>query len=133
MLQALLLWLAGLLREKEATPRPRPVDEAVEQLLAWIEEDPAHTWSSGELAERLEVSQNHLARAFRRRFGRTISRYILERRMELARHLLRETSLPVKAVAERVGLADPQYFNKLFRRTVGTSPSAFRSAERARG
>jgi len=35
--------------------------------------------------------------------------------------------LPIKAVAIQVGLADPQHFNKQFRRVVGVSPTAYRN------
>jgi AraC-like DNA-binding protein len=46
--------------------------------------------------------------------------------MELARHLLVSSSLGVAEVGRRVGLPDPQYFNKQFRRVAGASPLAYR-------
>ena len=69
------------------------------------------------------MTQNYLARMFRKRFGMTIPRYLLNRRIDYARHLLTTTNIPIHRVAARVGLPDPQHFNKQFRKLVGTSPS----------
>jgi transcriptional regulator GlxA family with amidase domain len=46
--------------------------------------------------------------------------------MAHARLLLVTTDLPVGAIAARVGVRDPQYFNKLVRRFLGDSPTAIR-------
>ncbi|MHC4887055.1 MAG: helix-turn-helix domain-containing protein, partial [Planctomycetota bacterium] len=44
--------------------------------------------------------------------------------------LLRQTDLPVKAIAVEVGMADLQRFNKAFRRSTGVSPRAYRVGKR---
>jgi AraC-like DNA-binding protein len=46
--------------------------------------------------------------------------------MAEARSLLVETELPVGEVARRVGMADPGYFSRMFRRAHGTSPRSWR-------
>ena len=43
----------------------------------------------------------------------------------MARHLFETSDLPVKDVAAAVGIPDPQYFNKQFRRINGMSPTSF--------
>ena len=50
--------------------------------------------------------------------------------MAHARYLLESTDLPVAAVGVRVGVPDPQYFNKLVRRFLGQSPSSIREEPR---
>ena len=82
------------------------------------------------LAEMASLSQNYLARVFRLRYGMTIPHFILRRRMEVARHLLATSKASVKQIAHEVGLPDVQHFNKQFRCLVGTSPTAFRAAQR---
>jgi len=79
-----------------------------------------------DLADEMEMSQNHLARLFRNWYGMTIQRYLLARRIDAARHLLTTSSIPVHRVATRVGIDDRQYFNKQFRRVTGMCPSAYR-------
>jgi AraC-like DNA-binding protein len=79
-----------------------------------------------EICRNAGLSQNYLARLFRKQYGCTMNRYLINRRLEFARHLLECTSLPIKEIGVRAGLPDPQHFNKLFRKITGKSPSAFR-------
>ena len=131
-LQALLLWWAqrsGGEKERRVTHR---VEAALNTLLTLIEEGLAEPLHVPDLADAVGISQNYLARFFRDRFGMTVQRYIAQRRMDKARHLLSTTALPVKSVALQAGVPDVQHFNKLFRRHEGQSPTAFRDTGRAR-
>jgi transcriptional regulator GlxA family with amidase domain len=64
---------------------------------------------------------------FRAETGYTVVGYIRRRRMERARHLLRESTLSIPAIAASVGVADLQAFNKACRRELGDSPRAVRA------
>ncbi|WP_113700344.1 helix-turn-helix domain-containing protein [Nonomuraea lactucae] len=79
------------------------------------------------IARAAGVSQNHLGRLFRAETGDTVVAYVRRRRMERARHLLGESTLPIPAVAAAVGIADLQAFNKACRRELGLSPRAIRA------
>lgn len=83
-------------------------------------------------AERLGLSPAHLNRLSRRHFGRSLSGLVAHRTMETARRDLVFTPTPIQAVAYSLGFADPAYFNRFFRRHAGTTPGAFREAERRR-
>jgi AraC-like DNA-binding protein len=62
----------------------------------------------------------------RRRTGRTVQKWIIERRMSEARVLLGGTDLPISEIARRVGVADAGYFARLFRTIHGVSPRRWR-------
>lgn len=79
-----------------------------------------------DVVERAAISHNQLTRLFREAFGATIVGYIRRRRAQRACHLLTQTTMPIKAVAIEVGLADLQQFNKLIHRELGESPRALR-------
>jgi AraC family transcriptional regulator, transcriptional activator of pobA len=79
-----------------------------------------------DVAREVGMTPAHLTTVVRRRTGRTVQEWIIERRMAEARTLLAETNLPVGEVARRVGMADPGYFSRLFRRTYGTTPRSWR-------
>lgn len=72
------------------------------------------------------LSQSQLLRLFRAATGDSIIGYLRRRRAQSARHLLLNTTLPIKAVAVDVGLPDLQQFNKLIRHFWGKSPRALR-------
>jgi AraC family transcriptional regulator, transcriptional activator of pobA len=82
-----------------------------------------------DVARELGMTPGHLTTVVRRRTGRTVQGWIIERRMAEARTLLSDTELPVAEVARRVGMSDPGYFSRLFRRTHGTSPRVWRGRQ----
>ena len=47
--------------------------------------------------------------------------------MQTASQLLRQSALPVKEIADRVGLPDEAYFSRLFKKATGVSPMLYRS------
>lgn len=83
------------------------------------------------LAERARVSPAHFRRRFKAAFGETPYRYLLTRRLERAKKLLRDTDHSVTDVCLSVGFTSLGSFSTQFRRFVGYSPSEYRS--RARG
>lgn len=127
-LQTLLLWIgvmAGSGRRLTVTA-PTRVDGALEAVRRHLDEHYREVLDVPALAREMGVSQNYLARKFRAQHGMTLLRYVLGRRVELARHLLAATRMPLKAVAIEAGLGNPQYFHRQFRAIVGHSPSVER-------
>ncbi|MBA3708579.1 MAG: helix-turn-helix transcriptional regulator [Planctomycetes bacterium] len=82
------------------------------------------------LAAHAGCSHNHLTRLFQRDLGRTVVGYIRDRRVQRARHLLRHSTMAIKAIAADVGIPDPHLFNKVIRRELGKPPSAVRRDRR---
>jgi transcriptional regulator GlxA family with amidase domain len=78
------------------------------------------------LAKAAHVSPRHFSREFRRTFGETPYQYLLTRRLERARHLLRTTDLQVAEVCLAVGFNSVGSFTTTFRRHVGVPPAVYR-------
>lgn len=102
----------------------------VPEVLAVIERRIAQPLSLRDVADELGLTPGHLTTVVRRLTGRTVVDWILDRRMAEARVLLAETDLPVADVARRVGLPDPGYFARRFRREHGVAPRRWRSGVR---
>jgi AraC-like DNA-binding protein len=79
------------------------------------------------LARRAGVSRAHFTRSFKQTFGETPHQYLMSRRMERAKALLRAGDRSVTEVCFAVGFASLGSFSTQFRRFVGESPSAYRS------
>jgi AraC-like DNA-binding protein len=130
VLQDLLLQLA----ESPSLVKPKGrASDAVAGLLTVMDQRFAEVWTVPQLAALVGVTQDALSRRFRERTGMTIPRYLLQRRIAHAQHLLEITDLPVKRIAERVGMPDAQHFNKQFRLVTGLSPTAARAIGCAHG
>jgi AraC-like DNA-binding protein len=80
------------------------------------------------LAQEAHVSPRHFSRSFRRVFGETPRQYLISRRLERARHLLRTTDLTVAEICLEVGFTSVGSFTTAFSRHVGVSPTTFRKA-----
>jgi AraC family transcriptional regulator, transcriptional activator of pobA len=93
-----------------------------------IERRYAQPLSLRDVAEAVSVSPGHLTSTVRRRTGRTVQQWIMERRMVQARRLLAATDLPIGEVGRRVGFPDAGYFARAFGRAHGTSPARWRRA-----
>lgn len=68
----------------------------------------------------------YFARTFRRRFGVSPHRFVLQRRIERAKQLLGETATPIVEVALACGFASQSHFTATFHRHVGVTPSEYR-------
>lgn len=79
-----------------------------------------------ELAGNLHRDPAHLSRKFRRVCGCGFKEYLQHCRMEEARRLLANTDRLVADVAESVGYRDRKFFNRLFLRESGATPSEYR-------
>lgn len=80
------------------------------------------------VAEFVGVSRATLYRAFMEQENRSPVKYLTDFRIDKACKLLRETSLPISAVATSAGYVDSLYFSRIFHKVKGVSPAAFRSS-----
>ena len=95
---------------------------------AYIRAHLERTLSLAELAAVAQMSPAHFARLFKGATGQTPHQYVLRCRMERAKHLLTETTLPLHAIGAQVGYADQSHFTALFRQSVATTPKTYRDA-----
>jgi AraC-like DNA-binding protein len=96
----------------------------------FIEECYPEPISLATIAAAVGLTPGHLTTVVRRKTGRSVQRWITERRMAEARRLLRGTDLTVEAVAARVGYRQPSYFIKHFRRDHSITPATWRRRTR---
>lgn len=96
------------------------------RVVEFIEEHLSERISISALANLVQLSSYHFARAFRQTLGMPPHRYHRSRRVARAKMLLAERS--VTEVAFAVGYADTSSFSASFRRVTGNSPSGFRNA-----
>jgi transcriptional regulator GlxA family with amidase domain len=88
-------------------------------------------WPVARLARVSGVSEAHFARSFKRAFGVPPHRYLITRRIERAKALLRDTDMSVTEIAFEAGYGSLGTFGRTFRDVTGESPSALRAREKA--
>lgn len=78
------------------------------------------------LAEEFFINKFYLTRIFREQFGLTINHYLLQIRITHAKRLLRFSDLTIEKIAVECGMADANYFARMFKKVEGCSPGEFR-------
>lgn len=86
-------------------------------------------WPVRRLAHVSGVSEAHFARSFKEAFGLPPHRYLLTRRIERAKTLLRDTALPITEIAFQTGWGSLGTFGRTFRDVTGESPGELRARE----
>ena len=76
------------------------------------------------LARFVGLSRRQLERLFRKHLGRTPAQYYLELRLERARHLLYQTTMPIMNVAFACGFVSASHFSTCYRQMYGKTPRA---------
>jgi AraC family transcriptional regulator len=84
--------------------------------------------SVAELADLAQLSTAHFARAFRRATGEAPHHFILGRRIERVRDLLRDTTLDLTTVALRAGFSSHAHMSSAFQKQTGVTPAGWRGA-----
>jgi AraC-like DNA-binding protein len=92
----------------------------------FIETHLAEEISLTALAELVDLSVYHFARAFRRSFGTPPHRYHMARRMDRARALLKTPALSVTQIGIQIGFRETSSFTRAFRKFVGLTPTDYR-------
>jgi transcriptional regulator GlxA family with amidase domain len=105
------------LRERLDISNPRLL-RALEYMEAHLQEPAGRS----KLAQCAGVSVRQLERLFADHLGSTIRAHYLRMRLDRARNLLKQTILPVVAVAAETGFATPSHFSRAYRSAFGRSP-----------
>lgn len=79
------------------------------------------------IADALSLNPDYLGRKVKEETGSTITELIYKRKINLAKFYLQNTDLPVKQVANNLGIEDASYFGKIFKKYTGLSPNNYKS------
>jgi len=134
--QTAMDWARAMLREiihvdnLLASAQISPSATTVQELCALVRQDPAKWGRVSALAEKADLSVQHLGRLFRRYTELSPKAYIVRQRMNAACRLLLETDMSVGDIAERLGYANRTAFWHQFKQHTGSTPAQYRKLQR---
>lgn len=106
------------------------VSQNVKAVATW-----AHTYiklnyeksiTAGKIAELLRYNPDYLGRIYAEAYGCTLTEAIHQRRIHVACQYLLDTEMTIEQIAAKCGFADPDYFRRIFRRYMQTTPGKYR-------
>src|SRR4030081_2637356 len=96
------------------------------RVVEFIQEHLAEEISLNALAELVDLSLYHFARAFKQSFGAPPHRYHMARRMDRARSLLQRPALSVTEIGMQIGFRETSSFTRAFHKFTGLTPTEYR-------
>jgi AraC family transcriptional regulator len=128
-------FLAMHLVMREATLAPsrplnaRPLSRRQMRILdEYVSDNSATAVGLPELAALLSMGQNQLLRRLKISTGLTPHQYLMRKRIERARTMLRESDRSIAEIGFEVGFSSQSHFSERFRALVGTSPGSYRKS-----
>lgn len=103
------------------------IPENLHYLLSYMEHHFMQPLTLDYLAEFSNISKYYLCRLFQKYLGMSPKEYLLQLRIEQAKKLLQNTTLPANKIASMVGIEDENYFYRLFKNRVGVPAKTFRN------
>jgi len=123
-----------LIREKLSTAIPQSKKyyirsrkyELLKNILGYISQNYTKKISLSHISENVNLTPQHLCRFFKEMTGYTLSDYINHYRIETSCTLLKVSSLSITDIALECGFENISYFNRVFKRQTGCTPTEFR-------
>jgi AraC-like DNA-binding protein len=109
-------------KRRSASLAPWQIREA----LGYIEANLGNNPSISDLARECHLSSSYFSRAFRQVMHMPPHRWLLHRRIESAKAMLRDTDISLAEVAAACGFADQSHLSRVFGRVQGCSPREWR-------
>jgi len=130
MAQMIAVHLAKAHSTNSRPQRVVPIDglsrQRIRRVLDYIEAHLDGDLSLEAMAAEIELSPFYLSRVFKAELGQSPHQYVLARRVELAKELLRNSDQAIADVALAAGFSSQSHLSNWFLRTVGVSPAMYR-------
>lgn len=128
--QYLIQTCLGCIRRNDSDDS-RWQEDIIEKARAYVDACYNSDISLESVAEAIGVSRFYLSRLFKTRLGMNYSAYLTDKRVHMAALLMdTQRELNNRDIAEYVGFRDPDYFGKVFKRTMGCTVSEYREKRR---
>jgi AraC family transcriptional regulator len=102
--------------------------ERLQRVCDYIEAHLDDPLTLADLAGVACLSPYHFSRSFKQAVGVGTQRYVMQRRIERAKTLMRQTNQPLALIAQEAGFTDQSHLTSLFRRETGITPGRYRAA-----
>lgn len=121
-----LYMLRGNVSEVEKVSGKGCISPQTLNIIKFIKENFREKLTICTISEKFNMSESCLSKLFRRETGCNVGEFILNARLNEAKHLLGETRLSVNEIAEELGFSSANYFGLIFKQKVGVSPLGYK-------
>jgi len=109
-----------------AAEKQHPTNRNCALIRQYIDEHFSEPITLDTLAQMVHINKYHLVRTFQKEYGITPINYLIERRLEESRFMLKNTNYSASQIVSLLGFSSSSYFSQCFRRKEHMSPSQYR-------
>ncbi len=120
----------SFLTEKSTPRSSEAYSEIFSNLRKEMKYTPQNNWSVSDAAIRTGLSGSHFQRLYKKYFGVPFTEELISFRMDRAKYLLKNTSMPVQRIAEECGYTNSAHFMRQFRERENMSAGQYRKTEK---
>lgn len=99
----------------------------LQQVIDYIHDNLEKDLSLAEISQVVGMSIYHFSRLFKQSTGFTPHQYVMNSRIEKAKHLLTNSEQPIEQIFEQVGFQSQSHFTNVFHKLVGITPKVYRA------
>ncbi|MDN5343165.1 MAG: hypothetical protein PWP28_2040 [Oceanotoga sp.] len=100
----------------------------VKKIIKYIEKNLNKNIKLEEISLNIGISKSHMCKIFKKEMNKTINDYIIDRKIEKAKNLLKYTDLNIKNIYSEIGFNDQSYFSFIFKKKVGVTPIQYKNS-----
>lgn len=100
--------------------------DTIKKIIDYIQLNYMRPISIAELAKSAGLSEHYFMRFFKSNLGITCVEYMNDYRLNVATHLLHETDYPIGVIAQKCGIPNVSYFNRIFKKSFNVTPKDYR-------
>lgn len=119
-------FVASFIFPNNGMARMRTEDNVINQAILYMRENIEGKFTVEDLAFRFDYSASHFSNLFKKQTGISPIDYFINLKMQKACQLLDLTTSKIKDIGSKLGYDDPYYFNRVFNKVIGLSPSKWR-------
>lgn len=103
-------------------------ESVIQRLRAHIADRLSENITREMLAEYVHLNPAYLSRLFKKETGMSITDYLLNERMRIAKELIAHSTIPISDIAQKLGYGNFSYFSKMFKKIYHANPQQFRKS-----
>ncbi|WP_400073844.1 AraC family transcriptional regulator [Zobellia russellii] len=109
----------------ESTSHTNMINSVIDFLMSNLDK----TFKSSEIAKQFNCSPSYLFNLFKKRTGYSLIHFFNLKKIQKACEYLKYTDLSIKEISYKVGIQDPLYFSRTFKKNFGVSPKEYRKTQ----
>ena len=113
--------------ETSHTLRQKEIKQKMNELRQNLMNEPELPWTVDKMSRTIGMGRSTIQKHYKSCFGKSIFEELIQFRVELAKRLLKDTTLSLTEITVRCGYSTESYFMKQFKNVTGSTPTEFRS------